>query len=64
MLVSYARVSMLDQDLALPLDALRDAGCARIFTEQVSGAQRDRPELRAVLDYLRHGDTLLFVGHA
>ena len=37
MLVGYARVSMLDQDLALPLDALRDAGCARIFTEQASG---------------------------
>ena len=59
MLVGYARVSTLDQDLALPIDALRGAGCARIFTEQASRAPRDRLELQAALAYPRLGDTLV-----
>lgn len=59
MLVGYARVSTRDQDLSLQIDALKAAGCERIFTETASGAQRDRPELKAALDYLRRGDTLV-----
>ncbi len=59
MLVGYARVSTRDQDLSLQIDALKAAGCGRIFTETASGAQRDRPELKAALDYLRRGDTLV-----
>lgn len=59
MLVGYARVSTQDQDLTLQLDALKAAGCERIFTEKASGAQRDRPELKAALDYMRAGDTLV-----
>ena len=35
------------------------AGCARIFTAEASGAQRDRPQLHAALDYLRPDDTLV-----
>ena len=58
MLVGYARVSTRDQSPALQLNALREAGCEKVFTEKASGAQRDRPELRAALDYLRVGDTL------
>src|SRR5437763_14594972 len=59
MLVGYARVSTLDQKPALQTDALTSAGCERIFTEKASGAQRERPELKAALDYLRAGDTLV-----
>ena len=59
MLVGYARVSTEDQNPALQLDALTAAGCAKLFTEQRSGAQRDRPELLAALDYVRSGDTLV-----
>ncbi len=59
MLVGYARVSTLDQKPALQTDALTSAGCERIFTETASGAQRDRPELKAALAYLRSGDTLV-----
>ena len=58
MLIGYARVSTLDQKPALQIDALKSAGCERIFTEKASGAQRDRPELKAALEYLRSGDTL------
>ena len=59
MLVGYARVSTNDQDPTLQCDALERAGCEKIFTETASGAQRDRPELKATLDYLRLGDTLV-----
>jgi len=57
--VGYARVSTRDQKPELQLDALREAGCERIFEEKASGAQRDRPELKAALDYMRGGDTLV-----
>ena len=59
MLIGYTRVSTLDQKPALQIDALKSAGCERIFTEKASGAQRDRPELKAALEYLRSGDTLV-----
>ena len=59
MLVGYARVSTREQNQALQLDALRAAGCERVYTEKASGAQRERPELKAALDYAREGDTLV-----
>ena len=59
MLVGYARVSTHDQDVGLQLDALQAAGCGKLFTETASGAQRDRPQLKAALDYMRGGDTLV-----
>ncbi len=56
-LIGYARVSSArDQDPQLQLDALIAAGCARIFTESISGMKTSRPELDAALDYLRAGD--------
>ena len=57
--IGYARVSTLDQNLALQQDALKEAGCEKIFIEQMSGAVTDRPALREALDYARRGDTLI-----
>jgi DNA invertase Pin-like site-specific DNA recombinase len=59
MLVGYARVSTQDQKPELQLDALKAAGCEKVFVEKASGAQRERPELIAALDYVRDGDTLV-----
>jgi len=50
MLVGYARVSTLDQTPQLQIDALKQAGCERLYVEKVSGAHRDRPELKAALE--------------
>ena len=59
MLVGYGRVSTRDQDPRLQEDALRAAGCERSFIETASGSQRDRPQLRAALDFTREGDVLV-----
>jgi len=59
MLVGYARVSTADQNPALQMDALKAAGCEKIFTEKASGSHRERPQLMATLDFLRKGDTLV-----
>lgn len=59
MLVGYARVSTLDQNPSLQTDALHAAGCKKLFVEKVSGRQKDRPQLKAALDYLREGETLV-----
>ena len=40
-------------------DALTEAGCAKIFTEQMSGAVTDRPALHDALEFARSGDTLI-----
>ncbi len=55
--VGYARVSSLGQDLAIQLEKLK--GCDKVFKEKRSGVDTGRPELKACLDYLRDGDTLL-----
>lgn len=59
MLVGYARVSSNDQNPQLQLDALTAAGCEKVFEEKASGAQRDRPQLIATLEFMRSGDTLV-----
>src|SRR5208282_1358539 len=59
MLIGYARVSTVDQNLALQRDALTEAGCAKIFTEQMSGAVTGRPALHDALAFARSGDTLI-----
>ena len=59
MLIGYARVSTRDQTPRLQLDALREAGCERIFAETASGAKHDRQELAAALAYMRSGDSLV-----
>lgn len=45
MKIGYARVSTADQSLDLQMDALQKAGCERIYTEKMSGANDERPEL-------------------
>ena len=57
--VGYARVSTLEQDQTLQLDAMAAAGCAKIFEDRASGARADRPGLRQALDYVRDGDVLI-----
>ena len=56
--IGYARVSTTDQDLDVQLEALKQAGTGRIYQEKISGVKKDRPELVAMLDYVRDEDHL------
>lgn len=58
-LLGYARVSSADQNPQLQQDALSVAGCMRVWTDVASGAKSDRPQLAAVMDHLRSGDSLV-----
>ncbi|RTL52293.1 MAG: recombinase family protein [Rhodocyclaceae bacterium] len=60
MKVGYARVSTQDQSLDLQMDALKAAGCEKVFTEKASdGAAADRAQLTAALEFARAGDVLV-----
>ena len=55
-IVGYARVSTTGQSLDVQISAL--SGCEKIFKEIISGAKDDRPELQAMLEFVREGDTV------
>ncbi len=57
--VGYARVSSTDQNLDMQIDALTKAGCEKIFSDRLSGATANRPQLQRALASLEAGDTLL-----
>ncbi|WP_247881524.1 recombinase family protein [Skermanella sp. TT6] len=60
-IVGYARVSTEDQSTEAQILDLRKFGCTEIFRENASGADRERPQLKAVLSRVRKGDTLVVV---
>jgi DNA invertase Pin-like site-specific DNA recombinase len=57
--LGYARVSTNEQDASLQHDALKAAGCIKIFTDKASGSLDRRPQLDRLLDQLRPGDTIV-----
>lgn len=60
MFIGYTRVSTIDQNSALQLDALKAAGCDRVFTDEgVSGGAVKRPALDKALAALKPGDVLI-----
>ncbi len=59
MLIGYARVSTNDQNLDLQTDALKRAGCEKIFSDKASGAVVERQGLTEALNFMRAGDVLV-----
>lgn len=59
MIVGYARVSTAGQSLDVQLEQLDQAGVEKVFREKASGVKRDRPQLAALLDFVREGDQVV-----
>ncbi|EGR0986876.1 DNA invertase [Vibrio parahaemolyticus] len=59
MRIGYARVSTDEQDTSPQIDALKLAGCERIYSEHISGKSKERPELERLLDAVRNGDVVI-----
>jgi len=57
--VGYARVSTLEQNFDLQIDALNKIACEKIFRETVSGAKSERMALNKALKFLRKNDVLV-----
>jgi DNA invertase Pin-like site-specific DNA recombinase len=57
--IGYARVSTDGQSVQAQTEALHSAGCAKIYSEKISGAYSDRPQLAKALAALGEGDTLV-----
>jgi len=58
-LLGYSRISTMEQNSRLQTDALKAAGCYRVFTDTASGALRERRELAKLFDQARPGDTVV-----
>ena len=58
-LIGYARISRRNQNLDRQINALTEAGCKRIYRDQLSGKDAARPGLTKALEHLLEGDTLV-----
>ena len=59
MKIGYARVSTKDQSFDVQIDALKKAGCKKIYKDVASGARSERPALNEMIENLRSGDVLV-----
>lgn len=59
MKVGYIRVSTAEQHEARQLEALEKLGVEKYFSEKISGKNTDRPQLQAMLDFVREGDVVI-----
>jgi len=55
-IVGYVRVSSTDQNVDRQLEQLE---ADRVFVDRVTGSNAERPELTAMLKYVREGDTII-----
>ncbi len=55
--IGYARVSSKEQNLERQIQALE--GVFKVFSDKISGQSTERPQLKAMLDYLREGDIVI-----
>lgn len=61
MKIGYARVSSKEQNLARQIEALKTAGCEKIYTDKVSGKNFDRPEYQKMISELTNDDILIIL---
>ena len=61
MKVAYVRVSTEEQNEARQIETLKKHSIEKKYTKKISGKSMDRPQLRAMLDDVREGDTVYSV---
>lgn len=61
MKIGYARVSSKEQNLARQIEALKTAGCEKIYTDKISGKNFDRPEYQKMISELTNNDILIIL---
>ena len=61
MLIGYARVSTIGQNLDMQIQALERAGCEKIYAEKVTGNGIDRSEYQQMKEFLRDNDDTVVV---
>ncbi len=59
MIVAYTRVSTAGQSTLRQDVLIQEHHVEKVFTEKISGKDRNRPELRKMLDFVREGDTVM-----
>ncbi|WP_087972757.1 recombinase family protein [Oceanobacillus rekensis] len=57
--IGYMRVSTNEQNLERQEQALKEAGCEKIYFEKITGTKKDRPQLNKMLEVLRKDDTVI-----
>lgn len=62
--IGYVRVSTEEQNTDRQLTIMESYKATKIFTEKISGKNTDRPQLKAMLDYIREGDTLVIESYS
>ena len=57
--IAYIRVSSVDQNTDRQLESIKSVSPDKVFTDKCSGKDTKRPQLEAMLSYIREGDTLV-----
>lgn len=57
--VGYARVSTEEQNEARQVKAFEERGITKMFIDKLSGKDTNRPQLKAMIDYVREGDVVV-----
>lgn len=61
MIIGYARVSTKEQNLARQLEALKNAGCEKIYMDKLSGKDFERPDYQKMISNLTSEDVLIIL---
>lgn len=62
--IAYIRVSTEEQDTMRQEDLMAGQNIDRYYIEKISGKNADRPQLKAMMDYVREGDVVVVVSYS
>ena len=62
--IGYARVSTVEQNEARQVEAFNELQVDKMFIDKQSGKNDNRPQLRAMREYVREGDTVIITEYA